>query len=282
MNSHLWYLLMDLKSGSAQAGINIGLGAPMTQRQHVVRRFINFFELAQRHGGMSGAGILVLKNLPRPFHEWLIRRRMREHEAFDLKFGIDTQMRVRVSDLETSASGARFANRYEGTPIAPLRKILRRLKVDRRRFTFIDLGSGKGRVLILAAQYPFKSVIGVEFSKQLHDIALANIQRYAAQQLNFTTPVLSVNCDAADYDFSKIGAKIVFCYNPFEASLMNCVIDKLRSSCNQTEETIIIYLGPIPSAVSHKLDPFPILTRGEFLSEFGHYEQYVAYRLSGC
>ncbi len=258
--------------------INFRCGALMTEKPSP-RSVSHLFQAAQR-GGLRSAAVLVAKNLSRPFHQWLIRRRMREHEAFDSKYGIDTQTRVHVSDLETSAPGARFANRYEGTPTAPLRKIIRRLKVDRRRFTFIDLGSGKGRVLVIAAQYPFKAIIGIEFSKRLHDIALANLEQYAKQQPNLRSWATSINCDAGDYNFSNIGNKIIFCYNPFGEELMIRIIDKLTSSCVLDEETILIYLGPMPSAVSDKLDHFPIILRGEFLSEFGFYEQYSGYQLS--
>jgi hypothetical protein len=45
-------------------------------------------------------------------------------------------------------------------------------------FTFIDLGSGKGRVLLMAAAYGFKRIIGVEFMPELHRVAEENIRKY--------------------------------------------------------------------------------------------------------
>jgi SAM-dependent methyltransferase len=231
-----------------------------------------------RRDGLRSTAVLVGKNLPRPLYEWLIRRRVREHERFDLKYRVDTQMPVRLHELETTAPGARFANRYEGTPIAVLHKIIRRLKVDRRKFTFVDLGSGKGRVLLIAAQYPFKSVIGVEFSNKLHNIAQENIERFTALGLTRTN-LVSVNCDAGEFDFSKIADKIVFCYNPFGADLMTRVLDNLLlSSCRQ-EETILIYLGAMPPAVSEKLIAFQIIAKGEFLTEFGFFERYSIHQI---
>jgi SAM-dependent methyltransferase len=237
-------------------------------------------QLIQRlkRDGLRSAAVLAGKNLPRPLYRWLSRRRIRVHERFDAKYGLDTQMPVPVSDLETSAPGARFANRYEGTPIAALHKIIRRLKVRQSRFTFIDLGSGKGRVLLIAAQYRFKSVIGVEFSKKLHDIALLNITKFAESGLTKTSAI-STNCDAGEFDFSGLGDKIVFCYNPFGADLMNRVLDNLQSPACQGGETIFLYLGPMPPAISKKLDAFPIIGKGEFLSEFGCFEQYSIYQM---
>jgi SAM-dependent methyltransferase len=222
--------------------------------------------------------MLVGKNLPRPVLEWQMRRRRLQHERFDSKYHVDTQMAVALADLETTAPEARFANSYQGTPVAVLHRIIRRLKVDRQRFTFIDLGSGKGRALLIAAQYPFKSVLGVEFSKKLHDIALANIEKFAAAGAACTT-VTAINCDAAQFDFSDIGHKVVFCANPFAADLMIRVLDNLNAPAPRPGETIFAYLGGMPSAVREKLNCFPLIDKGEFLTEFDTYEQYAIYRM---
>ena len=231
-----------------------------------------------RQDGLRSAVMLVGKNLPRPLQEWQIRRRMLQHQKFDLKYQVDTQIPVALADLETAAPGAKFANRYQGTPIAVIRRIIRRLKVDRRRFTFIDLGSGKGRVLLIAAQYPFESVIGVEFSKTLHDIALTNISKFIAAGAAHTN-VTSVNCDAGEFEFSAIRDKIVFCYNPFAADLMIRVLNKLDAPAHKRGKTMLAYLGAMPSAVHEKLNRFPIIAKGEFLTEFDTYERYSIFRM---
>src|SRR5215831_18915790 len=177
-----------------------------------------------RAKGCRSSAALVGKNLMWPYCAWLIRRRIREHEQFGLKHGLDTQTPILIQRLETSAPAAQYANPYEGAAIPLVHRVLRQLGPDLRRFTFIDLGSGKGRVLLIAAQYPFKSVIGVEFSKTLHDIAVSNIQEFVGAGATHTS-VTSINCDAGEFDFSEIGDKIVFCYNPFAADLMTRVLD---------------------------------------------------------
>ena len=134
-----------------------------------------------RTEGLYTSAVLVGKNLIWPYCEWLIRRRIRAHEEFDLKYGLDTQTPIPIRDLETSAPASRHANPYEGASIPLVHKILRQLRIDLSRFTFIDLGSGKGRVLLIAAQYPFEAVIGVEFSETLHDIAQSNICKFTGR-----------------------------------------------------------------------------------------------------
>ncbi len=241
------------------------------------QRFAYFLKRC-RKDGLRSILMLVGKNLPQPVLEWQIRRRRLQHQRFDEKYNIETQMPVARAELETTLPGAKFANRYQGTPIALLRRIIRRLNVDRQRFTFIDLGSGKGRVLLVAAQYPFKCVVGVEFSKTLHDIAVTNIGKFAAAG-ETCTGVHPINGDAGEFDFSEIGDKIVFCYNSFAADLMIRVLDNLNTPAHNPGDTIFIYLGGMPSAVSQRLNFFPIIHKGEILTEVGTFEQYSIYRL---
>jgi predicted RNA methylase len=232
-----------------------------------------------REDGLRNSAVLVGKNLVWPYCDWLIRRRIRAHEQFDLKYGLDTQTPLLMRQLETSAPGAQFANHYEGAAIPLVHKILRQLKTDLRQFTFIDLGSGKGRVLLVAAQYSFKSVVGVEFSKILHDIAQSNISKFVEHGLTKTHPE-SINMDAGEFDFSQFRDKVVFCNNPFTASLMLRVLDNLQLSVgNNGDNAILIYLTPIPTAVKDRLDTFGLITQGRFLSHFGGFQTYYIYRI---
>ena len=48
------------------------------------------------------------------------------------------------------------------------------MNIEHDRFTFVDFGAGKGRVLMMACEYPFKQVIGVELSRKLHATASRN------------------------------------------------------------------------------------------------------------
>ena len=71
-----------------------------------------------------------------------------------------------------------------------------RLDVDHSEFTFVDYGLGKGRVLMLAAEYPFKRIVGVEFSESLDRTARQNLTKLGADAARVTTHVM----DAVDYD----------------------------------------------------------------------------------
>jgi SAM-dependent methyltransferase len=222
----------------------------------------------------------VGKNLIWPYCEWLIRRSIRAHEEFDLKYGLDTQTPIPIRNLETSAPAAKYAVHYEGAAIPLVHRILRQMRADLRRFTFIDLGSGKGRVLLVAAQYSFKSLIGVEFSKTLHDIAQSNISKFLEQKVTKTRPT-SINMDAAEFDFSQFADKVVFCNNPFTEILALRILENLQFSLGKTgHEGILIYLSPIPRAVKERLDTFHLIAQGSYLSHFGGFQKYYTYRIS--
>jgi SAM-dependent methyltransferase len=233
-----------------------------------------------RAKGLRSSAALLGKNLVWPYCAWLIRRSIQAHEEFDLKHGLDTQTPILIRNLETSAPGARYAVHYEGAAIPLIHKILRQLRTDLSRFTFIDLGSGKGRVLLIAAQYPFKSVIGVEFSETLHGIAQANISKFVEQRLTKTHP-RSINMDASEFDFSQFADKVVFCNNPFTVTLTLRVLDNLKLSLRKTgHRGIFVYLTPIPPTVKDKLDTFHLIAQGSFLSHFGGFQKYYIYRIS--
>ncbi|MBV8361346.1 MAG: class I SAM-dependent methyltransferase [Deltaproteobacteria bacterium] len=228
---------------------------------------------------MRSSAALVGKNLIWPICQWVLRRRIRAHDRFDEKYALDTQTPIAARNLEGANPLAHFAHRYEGTPIPLIHKIIRRLGTDLRRFTFIDLGSGKGRVLLIASQYPFKSVIGIEFSERLHNISQANIARFAELGLAKVHPN-SIKMDATDFDFSPLGDKIIFCNNPFAASLMLRVIDNVEISlaCSK-DDVILIYLTPISPQLKLRLSKFKMIYEGNYISDFGGFQKYLIYQI---
>jgi hypothetical protein len=73
-----------------------------------------------------------------------------------------------------------FHSAYQPSEPALFREMLGGMDVDFREFTFIDIGSGKGRALLMAADFPFHRVLGVELLPELHSIAQENINRYVS------------------------------------------------------------------------------------------------------
>jgi hypothetical protein len=99
-------------------------------------------------------------------------------DAFDLAHRIETSRRVHQSDLATDSPNWVYGVGYWPTPVALVREILSFLPIRHEQFTFIDLGSGKGRVLLLASDYPFKKIVGIEYAPELEEAARENLRLY--------------------------------------------------------------------------------------------------------
>ena len=66
--------------------------------------------------------------------------------------------------------------RYEAITPEAFHGLLASIDLGDHDLTFIDLGSGKGRAVLLASLYPFRRLIGVEFSPELTEVARLNVQ----------------------------------------------------------------------------------------------------------
>jgi hypothetical protein len=115
--------------------------------------------------------------------------------------------------------------------------------VDLTEFTFIDLGSGKGRALLLAAMYPFAHIVGVEVQPALDAIARANIERFdePGQQCR---SIQSVCADAREYEFPLTGI-ILYLFNPFPDYVLREVLTNLVASARHQPRPIsVLYNAP--------------------------------------
>lgn len=133
---------------------------------------------------------------------------------------------------------------YVPTPRLVVNWLLSGLDVLYESNSFVDIGSGRGRVLLAAARQPFKCVEGVEFSKVLHQEAMLNIRNYPNDQLS-CSEIRSVCQDAAHYVFPT-GDCVIFLFNPFEPDLLNSVIQNaIQKSEKFGDRLIIIYYNCI-------------------------------------
>jgi predicted RNA methylase len=132
---------------------------------------------------------------------------------------------------------------YQAVEPFDMEALLQEFRIDYPATVFIDLGAGKGRVLMLAAKLPFKQIIGVEISVELIGIAAGNLRKFCACEEQ-TPPVELVRVDAASYRFPT-DPLVVFLYNPFTVPVMQQVIENLAGSCCRvTRRVIVVYFRP--------------------------------------
>jgi SAM-dependent methyltransferase len=110
------------------------------------------------------------------------------------------------------------------------------------RSTFVDLGAGMGRVVLHAARRPFRQIVGVEISPALLEVAKENRAAYRGQRA--CADVRLVRADAATFAFPR-GDLVVYLYNPFTATVLGNVLDRLAV---QRGRVAIVYHTPVEAA----------------------------------
>ena len=168
----------------------------------------------------------------------LLRSRLTD-VLFEHPTGIRTSTEVGLEELGLAAE---HRSGYKPSGWLSLRRVLRRREV-RPTDVFLDLGSGMGRVVIQAARYPFRRVLGVELSPQLHRIAVDNVRRSVpGHRLG---DVELVNCDVLDYAVPD-DVTVAYFANPFTGRIFAAALDNLLSSLERNPRTLrLIYFNPV-------------------------------------
>lgn len=206
-----------------------------------VYRFARGLKQALAVGGVSGLGECVYCRLRR-FQTSPQPKGESRKSAFDCKYGVDTDGVVPTYELETDGPNYIHGYNYQGCNPAFLGHAFARLNLSADQYCFVDLGSGKGRALLVASEYPFKAIIGVEYARALHEIAKSNIMTYKSGTQR-CSEIRSVCADAAEFELPD-GPLVVFMYNPFEAKLLREILEKLKLSYSlEPRDLKIIYLN---------------------------------------
>jgi len=174
-----------------------------------IRRFLpTLFRIAKR---ISEIPVKGLPHLDR-----------RTADDFDKKYGVETAKLVRFA--ATDSANARHGKRYEASSEASIRWSIENCGMDLTEAAFVDIGCGKGRPLIIAAMYPFKRILGIEYAPELAEICRKNIQD---RGLDHRCEVIV--CDAAEYEFPKANVLAYF-YNPFDEIVHRQVLENLAKT----------------------------------------------------
>jgi predicted RNA methylase len=163
--------------------------------------------------------------------------------SFDDRHGTDTAGSVEPEQLGIEDDRSRAtAILYLPSPPRVTRWMLDRVGVEPSTTTFVDLGCGKGRVVLLAAQRPFRRVLGFEISPDLAAIARVNIERYRPPP-DLRAPIEVIEADVTTVDMPD-GDLLVHLYHPFETSVTEAVLRRLEASVDRSARRVtIIYLA---------------------------------------
>jgi hypothetical protein len=187
-----------------------------------------------------------------------------EGRRFDRENHIQTLGDVETAKMHVPGSNAAHGIHYNPTSLRAGRHVFEELPIaDFTQYTFVDFGSGKGRMLFLAAEYPFHRIIGVEYASDLHVIAEQNIRSYRNPRQR-CSQLSSVNIDAANFEFPRENSVLYF-YFPFRRPVMEPLIQRLDESIGQyPRDVIIVYLNPELSEIIERTRHFKIINRGPY------------------
>ncbi len=195
------------------------------------------------------------------------RRRLRYGDIdYDFDHNVDTSwatlsLRTRLREL---ISGAQ----YHASEPALFHEMLSALPVPADGSVFIDLGSGKGRALLMASDYPFRQIVGVELLEELNQAAEKNIAGYrSANQRCFN--IESVCGDAREFRF-PYASFVLYLFNPFPDYVLRTVLENLRKSVEAQPREVYV--------INHNLIHEDIFRAQHWLRELHRTHQFAIYR----
>ena len=176
----------------------------------------------------------------------LLKTRMspRRTHPLDRLYHIETQAHVPAYLSRAGSTADRHVIPYAGCVPSALRAVLTTLPPP-ERFSFVDLGCGKGRALIVASERPFRRIVGVELLPAL----VAAARRNAARVLGAHPgrPEITVQQGDASRPHWPDGPLVVFLYHPFGEPLIDALRTNLKA--HATQETFVVYENPVHGAV---------------------------------
>jgi SAM-dependent methyltransferase len=168
---------------------------------------------------------------------------LRRH-PIDLQYGTDTSGFVDPLALQRDASLVSQLRPYMGSQPTIIRRALDALG-DIAGYTFIDIGCGKGRPMIVASEYPFALALGYDISADLVRTANANAV-VMARRYPQRPPIRALHANVSDLQFPS-GNVVVFMFNPFGPELMASLLEKIEAglASGALEHLFIVYDNPV-------------------------------------
>jgi SAM-dependent methyltransferase len=246
-----------------------------TSRENLQRKpAFSFSRAFQRHVrdsvrqyGAPRTLLQVAEALLRLLRELAPARRRASYGDLDYDFDhlVDTT-RANVS-FRTQLTAALTGHQYFPTEPWLFDEMMQALPIEFNQYTFIDIGSGKGRVLLMAAGYGFRKIVGVEFIPALHRVAAENILKFIHEQRS-GVEMQNLCMDARDYLF-PVSPLVVYLFNPFPLPVLKSVLRNLRTSSE---------LHPRPIHIVYRYPEFAAdLAKEDWLSKVAETEQWIVY-----
>ena len=186
----------------------------------------------------------VLERVPfvrRTYDGW------RWRHPFDRAHGVDTSGAISANDLDGDPDLAAHSSPYGGSQPSIVRSCLAMLP-DPAEYTFVDLGCGKGRPLLVASEFPFQRVVGVEMAPGLAEIARQNAAALSRRRGEHIP--IEVHVGDATTTAAPGGRVVYFLYHPFDAELTSALVQNIVAQLGgPLEHAFLVYYNPVHADV---------------------------------
>src|ERR1700730_11998381 len=141
-----------------------------------------------------------------------------------------------------------FHSPYQPTESVLFHEMLDALRqqthLEFRDFVFVDLGSGKGRTLLMASDYPFRRIVGVELLPALHQVAQENLKKYRSESQKCFA-LESICADATEFPLPA-EPTVFYLFNPFPEAGLKRMIANLEESLREHARAVyVLYHNPL-------------------------------------
>ncbi|MGO9876442.1 MAG: class I SAM-dependent methyltransferase [Acidimicrobiia bacterium] len=166
----------------------------------------------------------------------------RRQHPFDREMGIDAGGFVDPTTMNIDPALAGKINFYLASQPSIVQRSIERIP-DPADSTFLDIGCGKGRPMMVASQFPFARIVGWELSADLAAVAIANFSNALGADGSARFDVVVGN--AVEMRFPA-GRLVVFVYHAMGCELLQQLVHNLeRALESDVEHVYFVYYNPV-------------------------------------
>ena len=171
---------------------------------------------------------------------------------FDLQHGVDTSGLFHPLKLSSGHANDAHITAYYGSAPSSFRaaitlwqQTLAGTPHSIAAYTFIDIGSGKGRAVMMASEFSFRQVLGVELNPRLTEIARENLAKWAAFP-HACTDLTVLQADALSFPLPDSPA-VLYLFHPFDEHVLRLLLNRLVALSHTRNAPLdIICIAPYP------------------------------------
>jgi SAM-dependent methyltransferase len=196
---------------------------------------------------------------------------LRPKHPFDLVHRVDTSGLIYAESLPSGHRHDQQSEGYYATAPSLFRGVIDAWRAtlsgagsNLNGYTIFDIGCGKGRVLLLASEYPFRNIVGVELHPGLAQTARSNLKAW------MRTPRACGNVTIVAGDVFEVpfpdGPVVIYLFNSFGRELLQMLLDQLLAvSATRCDPIDLLYVHPEFGDLVRQTPRMELLADEEFL-----------------